>query len=203
MSSDYSREWWKQTSEKSDNLIFRDRCTNWAEFVSSFISFRCMSIQLPSLISFEKYCFLRKSLLARVSLEILKSIPGLPWFFTGGYKVKLRRTDWHSNDREGLLWFTLILCLLFCCHIFHEHSWPSTYFHKPLASRRCSNWNFQVIQLDPSYLSIVRLSFMTQLPTDLNSPETVHTGSVFCSTSCTMTWPFALPVPSSAHGLTH
>jgi len=57
-----------------------------------------------------------------------------------------------------------------------------------------------VIQLDPFNLLIVHLSSMTQLPTDLNSPDTVHTGSAFCSTLCTMAWPFALPVPSSAHG---
>ena len=41
--------------------------------VSSFISFRCMSIELPSLISFRKNCFLRKSLLARVSLSMIRT----------------------------------------------------------------------------------------------------------------------------------
>ena len=63
---------------------------------------------------------------------------------------------------------TLMLSSLFSCCILWKHTDPSTYFHKSFASRRCLNWNFQVIQLPSSNLSIVHFLFIAHLARNLN-----------------------------------
>ena len=119
----------------------------------------------------------------------LKNIPGLLWLSTGGYKVKLRCTDWHSDDRQCLLQLTLMLCS-FCCHTsrqaqqIHRH----TFIYKPLVSKRCFNWNFHVIQFwDPVNLLIIHLSSMIL-------HQWIPINSVQLNLYHSHTWPFRLLV---------
>ena len=68
--------------------------------------------------------------------------------------VYWRRTPFVIHFHTSLV---VLLLLLPRVRLIRQHY----YFHRPLARRKCFNWNFQVIQLDPSNLSTANLSSMT------------------------------------------